>query len=155
MPQASRHSARRQALVPPVTQASTGGWWAAWWNAFGDPWHPSEFQRAIDPLFRSISTSPRTQLRSRIPPQLDRAAREAALRGTRQFRRVSSQLLRGRTVFRTPRLVALYATFSPIAALPTPTRRRFLRELARVADGEFHGSVRVEILTPLYTAQRV
>lgn len=145
----------RRALGKVARLLRPGGWWAAWWTVFGDPGHPSEFQRAIDPLFRRVPTGPRSQLRAQVPPQLDRRARVAALRGTGTFRRVSCRLERGRIRYETPRLVALYATFSPIALLPARRRREFLGALARIADGPFEGRVPIEILTPIYTAQRI
>lgn len=145
----------RRALAKVARLLRPGGWWAAWWTVFGEPGHPSEFQRAIDPLFRRVPTGTRSQLRSQVPPQLDRAARVAALRRTQAFRRVSSRLERGRVHYATPRLVALYSTFSPIALLPARRRREFLGELERIADEEFGGRVPIEILTPIYTAQRI
>jgi SAM-dependent methyltransferase len=35
-----------------------GGWWAMWWNIFGDPAQPDEFQRASKVLFSALDSSP-------------------------------------------------------------------------------------------------
>jgi SAM-dependent methyltransferase len=132
-----------------------GGWWAAWWDVFGDPRRRSRFQHAVDPLFRTVPSYPRAPIRSRVPPQLDRPARLAALRRDGNFHRATAHLFRRNVTFETGRLVALHATYSPIALLPPSSRRRFLHELASIADDQFGGRVTMEILTPVYTAERV
>lgn len=144
----------RRALRKIARWLKPGGWWACWWNVFGDPERPTPFQRALDPLFRTIPTSPRTQLRRNVPPQLDRRAREAALRHVGEFRRVSSEVVRWTQVLDPSHAAARYATYSPIAVLPRRHRDWFLGEVARIADEEFGGRVRATILTVIYTAQR-
>ena len=145
----------RRALRKVARLLRPGGWWAAWWNVYGDPLHPSPFQRAIDPMFHGLPSGPSTPIRSRLPHALDRAARERALRRTGQFRRISSLILRRSIDLPSARLAALYATYAPIATLPLARRRRFLEGLIGVADTEFRGRVGMRVITPLYTAQRV
>jgi SAM-dependent methyltransferase len=145
----------RRALRKIARWLRPGGWWACWWNAFGDPDRPTAFQRALDPLFRTMPMSPRTQLpRKRVPPQLDRRARERALRAVGEFRNVSSEVLRWTQTLDGAHLAALYGTYSPIAILPPYHREWFLGEVARIADEEFGGRVAMRVLTPIYTAQR-
>ncbi len=144
----------RRALRKIARWLKPGGWWVCWWNVFGDPGRPSPFQRALDPLFRTLPTSPRTQLPRRLPPQLDRTAREAALRGVGEFRRVSSEVLRWTEVLDPSHAAARYATYSPIAILPSWHRDWFLGEVARIAEEDFGGRVRATTLTVIYTAQR-
>jgi SAM-dependent methyltransferase len=131
-----------------------GGWWAMWWNVFGDPAHPSEFQRALDPLFRDLPSGPSSTPPAGPPFQLDRRARERALREGGRFRRVSSSVSRWTLELDTPRLRSVYATFSPIATLPARRRCRFLEEVGRIADERYGGRVTIRMLTPVYTAQR-
>lgn len=130
-----------------------GGWWAAFWNVYGDPTHPSEFHRAIDPVYREIVRPSRRT--SRRPAQLDRAARERAIERTGSFGRVSSTVVRWSLTLRSLRLTSLYSTYGPIATLPARSRRRFLNEVERIADERFGGSVTIPVLTPLYTARRL
>jgi hypothetical protein len=54
----------------------------------------------------------------------------------------------------TPRLTALYATYSPVQALPTAKRAAFLADLAAIADRDFGGAVERPFSTILYTARR-
>jgi len=144
----------RRALAKVARLLKPGGWWAAWWNCFGDPKRPTAFQKAVDHLFEYVPTGPSSQLPGRLPPQLDRPAREAALRRTGRFRRIGSTVVRWELEVPTPRLVALHATYGVIHALPVAKRRHFLREIGRVADEQFGGRVTIRMLTPIYTAQR-
>lgn len=144
----------RRALAKVARLLRPGGWWAAWWNSFGDPARPTRFQRAIDPLYADVPT--RTSERSRaVPSQLDRPARERALRQGGHFRRISSTVLSWDLELETPRLVALYSTHSEIASLPPARRRAFLAELGRIADERFRGRVKIRMRTPIYTAERI
>jgi hypothetical protein len=54
----------------------------------------------------------------------------------------------------TEKLVALYATFSPIQALPDAKRAAFLKGLAEVADRHFGGAAQRSFSSVLYTARR-
>lgn len=131
-----------------------GGWWVAWWNVFGDPTRPSSFHRALDPLFRGVPSGPGSAPRGRLPPQLDRRARERALARDGHFRRISSTVVRWSIVLDPGRVRALYATYSPVATLPARRRQRFLNEVARIAAEEFGRRVTIRMLTPVYTAPR-
>ena len=130
-----------------------GGWWAAFWNVYGDPEHPSEFHRAIDPAYRAfVHPSQRT---SKRPGSLDRAARERAIERTGGFARLSSMVVRWSLTLDASRLTSLYSTYGPIATLPARSRRQFLKEVTRVAEEQFGSNVTIRVLTPLYTAQRL
>ena len=54
----------------------------------------------------------------------------------------------------TERLVELYATFSPIHALPEARRRALLGGLAEIAEHEFGGEVERTFTTALYMARK-
>jgi len=51
-------------------------------------------------------------------------------------------------------VVALYSTYSNIAAYPPDERRQVLAELRRIAADEFDGRVVRNMITILYTARR-
>ena len=130
-----------------------GGWWAMWWNQFGADEQDDAFQAATSHLFDGIPDSPSRGHKSGTPFSLDRDARlgELAAAG---FERPNVEIWHWTRRYETARLVALYRTFSPVHALEPQRRDRFLRDLARIADEQFGGSVERPLTTALYTAER-
>ena len=129
-----------------------GGWWAMWWNQFGSE-EPDEFQRATDHLFAETADSPSWIREKRIPFAFDRPNRLQDLSAA-GFKDVEIELWSSSLTCDTARLVALYSTFSPIQALEPDSRRKFLSNLARIADDQFGGRVERALLNILYTGQR-
>jgi SAM-dependent methyltransferase len=147
----------RRALRKVARALRSGGWWAMWNNHHGDPYRPSAFHRALQPLYeelsgqrhRTIGMSPKKTRR------MHHRERLAAFRSVGSFDRISREDVRWNVVLTTARTQALWGTFSDVLVLPARTRRWFLAELGRVSDEQFGGKVRIPMLTPIYTARRV
>lgn len=131
-----------------------GGWWAAWWNVVGDPRWPTPFQRALAPLYAALPSSPSAGRAGRPPFALDRVRRLSALRATDRFERITVDVFRWNWRLSTPRLRALFGTFSEVTTLPSSGRKRFLDALGAVAEEQFDGIVSLPMITPVYTARR-
>jgi SAM-dependent methyltransferase len=127
-----------------------GGWWAMWWNHFGEA--ADEFQRATDHLFARTADSPSWNGEKRVPFAFDRDSRLHDLNAN-GFRDAEVDQRRSMLRCDTARLVALYSTFSPIQALEPDLRREFLSKLAQIADEQFGGHVERPLITVLYTAR--
>jgi SAM-dependent methyltransferase len=140
------------ALAKVYRTLKPGGWWAMWWNHFGSD-GPDAFQQATDHLFAGTADSPSWNGEKEIPFALDRDNRLRDLAAAR-FRDTEVDLWRWRLTYHTPRLVALYSTFSPIQALELDSRQQFLSSLAQIADEQFGGRVERPLITVLYTARR-
>jgi SAM-dependent methyltransferase len=130
-----------------------GGWWAAWWNVFGDPARRDEFHEATQGLLAPLDGGPSSGP-SRRPFALDAEARLADLRAVGEFDDVAGEVIRWEATFDTAQLRALYATFSPIRRLPPAEQQRLLEALGRIADDHFGGRVERPMVTPIYTARR-
>jgi len=131
-----------------------GGWWAMWWNVFGDPTQPDPFHEATTRLLSHLSASPSAGAKGRPPFALDVEARRADLGDIGGFQSIDHELVRWTAHFDVTQIRALYATFSPISRLEHDERERLLDEIARVAKDEFNGRVARRMVTALYTAQR-
>jgi SAM-dependent methyltransferase len=140
------------ALAKVYRSLKPGGWWAMWWTHFGSG-EPDAFQIAIDHLFADTSQSPSGGGRNGLPFALDLESRlrDLAVAG---FRDAEVAVWRWSLIYDTRRLVDLYSTFSPIQALEANMRRKFLCDLARIADEQFAGRVERPFVAALYTAQR-
>ena len=123
-----------------------GGWWTMWWMNFGDE-GSDPFQTATRHLFSETRRSPGHGF------DVDREARLADLAGAGFVDAEVNCWLMTLTL-ETPRLQALYATYSPIQALPPAKRTAFLAELGAIADRDFGGAVERRFSTILYTARR-
>jgi len=131
-----------------------GGWWAVWWNSYGDPRRPDAFREATQEVFRDLDNSPASGYDGRPPFALDHDRRVERIRSVGAFTEIRSETFRRRVLFTSAELRALYATFAPLARQPPDDRSKRLDLLARIADEQFGGRVEREVLTPLYTAQR-
>ncbi|HEY7900664.1 MAG TPA: class I SAM-dependent methyltransferase [Caulobacteraceae bacterium] len=130
-----------------------GGWWAMWWTNFGVEDGPDAFEDATRPLFAATPRAPAHGRKGGPSFAMDRRVRLAEM--------AEAKLENGEVDFwpwtitlPTARLVALYATFSPIIALDDDSRRRLLSELGTIADRDFGGRVERSYSTILYTARR-
>jgi SAM-dependent methyltransferase len=144
--QASALAKARDVLRP-------GGWWAMWWNHFGGDKEKDAFQRATDPLFAATPVVPSHGRTGGPPFALDRDSRLADLAAA-GFEDAEARSWRWTLTLPTQRLVALYATFSPVHALAPDARTAFLADLARIADQDFGGAVERPFTAMLYTARR-
>jgi SAM-dependent methyltransferase len=143
----------RRALRKVARLLRPGGWWAMWGNEHGDPVRPSAFHRAIQPLYRELSGRAGSgYTRARVAKQRRRRLRALASIGA--FDRISRTEVRWTATLSAARVRALWATFSEIVTLPAARRTWFLRELERIADEQFSGTVEIPVVTPVYTARR-
>jgi SAM-dependent methyltransferase len=133
----------------------SGGWWAMWWNVFGDPSQRDAFHEATNSLLAHLDRSPSASSGGRPPFALDVDTRIAKLRSVGAFDNITSDIIRWTAVLNTVQVQGLYATFPSISRLPTTQQQRLLEELGRIADDAFGGRVERHMVTPLYTAQRV
>jgi SAM-dependent methyltransferase len=143
---------QRSALAKVYRSLRAGGWWAMWWTHFGST-EADAFQLATDHLFAQTPDSPSGGGKEKCPFALDRQSRLRDLT-TSGFCDAEVELWRWTLSYDTARLVALYSTFSPIQSLEPEPRRDFLRNLARIAEEQFGGSVERPFTTTLYTARR-
>jgi SAM-dependent methyltransferase len=144
----------RLALRRVARALKAGGWWATWNNHHGDPYRPSRFHLALQPLYRELyGRNPSGYTKARAVK--DRRDRIHALRAIGMFDRISREDIRWTVALETGRLRALWGTFSEVASLPPKKRERFLTGLGRIVDDQFGGNVEIPMLTPLYTARRV
>jgi SAM-dependent methyltransferase len=149
---------RRQALRKVARALRSGGWWAAWNNHHGDPSRPGPFARELDALYQELGGGRRSFGPRRTPEALDAAERTRRLgdlASVGRFDRIARDELRWKVTLTTPRVQALWATFSDVLTLPARERRWFLEGLGRLVDDRFGGAVTIPMLTPLYTARRL
>ena len=136
----------RQCLRP-------GGWWAMWWTNFGSESGPDPFRDATRHLFRQAPRSPSHGRQGGPPFAMDRQARVADL-GRAGLEPAEVDFWPWTETLETPRLRALYATYSPVQALPPDERERLLDGVAAIADRDFGGKVERPFSTILYMARR-
>jgi hypothetical protein len=127
-----------------------GGWWAAFWNVFGDEGRSDPFHEATKDMLDGPS-SPSAGQRG-VPFGLDSEMRLAALRRSGAFDIVDSQSSTWTLVLDPDQTVALYATYSNISV--RSDRDAVLAELGRVARDKFDGRVLRNMTTSLYIARR-
>ena len=130
-----------------------GGWWAMWWNHYGDPDARDAFDHATKHLFAVTKRSPSQGAPGDQPFDLDAAARIADLAAA-GFSDIRHETLRSTFTFETARLVALYGSFSVVLHLDPETRAKFLSDFAAIIDGQFAGRVERPLTTTLYMARR-
>ncbi len=130
-----------------------GGWWAMWWNVFGDPQRRDDFHQATQSLFESVARTPSTGP-GRQHYALDVEARLRDLEATQQFDDIEHELLRWTLRLTADEVVALYATFLPVILLAPPAHERFLASLREIAERQFAGVVERPMVTPIYMARR-
>ena len=146
-----------EGLARIVRALAPGGWWAVWWTQHHDPDHPDALYDALNPLLEP--------LQSYAPPGLDgsgsvtdfrfdREGRLEDLRATGSFENLAVEEFRWSLELDPSRARALFATFSPILALPEGERERVLDEIARIVRDELGGRVERRCVTILYTARR-
>ncbi len=131
-----------------------GGWWAMWWNVFGDPSQPSEFHEATQSLWANLDRSPGNSSDGQPPFALDIDSRIDRLQSTGTFESITGEIMRWTETLDTDQVMKLYATFPSISRLNPAERQQFLEGLALVADNKFGGRVKLFMVTALYTAQR-
>jgi len=131
-----------------------GGWWAMWWNVFGDAAREDAFHDATVHLLEG-GTTPSHPPAFKHPFAVDREARFADLRESGLFGDIGVRMESWTLVLNPDQTRALYATYSQFAPLEPPERERILDALAEIAATQFNGRVERNMVTALYTARRV
>ena len=131
-----------------------GGWWAMVWNVFGDDDRRDPFHEATDALLNAGPKSP-SQGAQGTANALHVNDWMSAFGRCGAFEDVAHHRESWELVLGADQVVALYATYSNIAAYPPDERREVLAELRRIAQAPpFSGRVVRNMITVLYTAQR-
>jgi SAM-dependent methyltransferase len=144
---------QRAALTKVATLLKPGGWWAAWWNVFGDPEQEDAFHDATRHLLEG-GTTPSYSPAFKHPFALDRAARIADIESTKAFEDIDTETERWTLTLDPKETRALYASFSTFAVLDEAERNRVLDAIEHIAATDFSGRVTRNICTPIYIARR-
>jgi SAM-dependent methyltransferase len=131
-----------------------GGWWAMWWNVFGDPSQLDAFHEATQDILSGVGRSPAAGPSGGLPHALEVDTRLAELTEVGEFEDISNEMIRWTLSLDTEGVRGLFATFSEITRLPDEQRRQVLDDLARVADERFGGRIEKPMVTAIYTARR-
>lgn len=140
---------QRPALAKVASALRSGGWWAAWWNVFGDPERHDAFHEATDELLNGSERAP-----GQYPFALDHAARLSDIAAVDAFERAEADIRKWTLVLTTAEMRALYASFSQFSAVAADEREQLLDGLAEIAEREFGGRVERNMCTALYVARR-
>jgi trans-aconitate methyltransferase len=129
------------------------GWWAMVWNVFGDDDRPDPFHDATDALLREGPKSPSQNAKGTVNA-LSVNDWKSAYGRSGAFEDLAWRREAWELELDPEQVVALYSTYSNIAAYPPDERRQVLAELRRIAADEFDGRVVRNMITILYTARR-
>lgn len=140
---------QRPALTKVARVLRREGWWAAWWNVFGDPERHDAFHEATDELLNGPERA-----QGQYYFALDTAARLADMAAVDAFGAVHVDIRKWTLTLSTAQMRALYATYSQFSVLPPDARERLLDGLAEIAERQFGGRVERNMCTALYVAQR-
>jgi SAM-dependent methyltransferase len=153
----SFHWMEQRASLARVARAlRPGGWWAMWWNVFGDHDSHDPFHEATRELLANNPSSPSHQAGRTYPFALDSELRLADLRAVGAFEEeaIGVEIRKWSIILNPGQVRALYATYSQFSALEPAERTRILDQLARIADEQFAGRVERVMCTALYTARK-
>ncbi len=131
-----------------------GGWWAMWWNVFGDPERPDPFHDATVRLLGGLSKSPSEGVSWRAPFALDARARIGDLEAAGVFESIEFDRQSRSLFLDAGEIRELYGTFSSINTQRDDDRARLLDAIADVAETEFAGRVERRLVTAMYSARR-
>ncbi len=145
---------QRAALAKVAGALRPGGWWAAWWNVFGDPDRPDDFHDATDGLLNGFADTPSHHAGQAHPFGIDAEARLADIDAVGAFERAACDIRKWTLTLTTDETRALYASFSQFSVLEPDERTRLLDALAEIAQTKFAGRVERNMCTALYTARR-
>ncbi|MCR6673670.1 class I SAM-dependent methyltransferase [Devosia ginsengisoli] len=129
-----------------------GGWWAPFWNIYGNPSKPDPFHEATLDLLSSGPTNPSNDGHSRLEFGADVDARVSAINATGAFDSIDWHRSTWSVVLDAAQTVELYASYSNVSL--RPDREAVLAELERIAREDFDNQVTRNITTMLYMARR-
>jgi SAM-dependent methyltransferase len=130
-----------------------GGYAALWWNLFGDADREDPFHDATQSLLADLAVSP-SGAPNTLPFALDRKAREAEFARSGKFGAVEYMQTRWTLTLNTRQVGQLYGGFSHIQRLPETERIEVLERLMAVAESDFGGTVRRNMVSAIYLARR-
>jgi trans-aconitate methyltransferase len=140
------------ALAKIADALKVGGWWAPFWNVFGDSSKPDPFHEATEKLLANGPTNPSNSGHSRVEFGADVEARVAAMEATGALDVVDWHSSAWSIVLDARQTVELYASYSNVSL--RPDRDAVLAELGRIARDEFGNRVTRNMTTMLYLARR-
>lgn len=151
------HWVEQETGIPTIAHAlAPGGWWASWWTLHDDPDTPDALHDALEPILGSLTPLECPNSTDRpLSFALDRDARLADLAGTGAFDIPHMDVVPWTLGLDSERARALFATFSPVLALPPTEREQVLDRIADVLECRFEGRFDRTCVTILYTAQRL
>lgn len=144
---------QRAAIAKVAALLRRGGWWAAWWNVFGDPERDDPFHDATAHLFQA-SSSPSYSPLFKHPFALRSEERIADLQSANAFEDIGFDVLRWTLVLNAGQTRALYASFSNVTTMPVADRTHLLDSLHEIAATKFNDRIERQMCTALYTARR-
>jgi SAM-dependent methyltransferase len=145
---------QRAALAKVARTLRPGGWWAMWWNVFGDPERRDPFHEATRDLLGGLANTPSHHAGQAHPFGLDVAARTGDLAAGGAFADIGHEIRKWSVTLTAAQIRALYATYSQFSVLEPGERTRILDGVAEIAQTQFGGRVERNMCTALYIAQR-
>lgn len=127
------HWLDQQAALAKVRRAlKPGGWWAMWWNVFGDPDEPDELFVKSGPLFRTLATPPSWRAGKRaFAVDVDARLADLVAAG---FAQSSADVMRWTIRMDAAEVRSLAATFSQVVNATDDARDRFLDGLVALVE---------------------
>ena len=145
---------QRAALAKVARALRPGGWWAAWWNVFGDPERSDAFHDATRELLGGLANTPSHHAGQAHPFGLDTEARLGDIAASGAFGPAEFDIRKWSLTLSAAKTRALYATYSQFSVLEPAARTRILDGVASIAETQFGGRVERHMCTALYVAQR-
>lgn len=139
-----------EGLVKVASLLRSGGWWAMWWNVFGDPARADPFHDATLHIFNALHPGGAAG----SPYALDTKARLGEIESAGGFDSLEAARWDWTLTLDTRQVRALYATFSTINRFDEREREQVLDEIAAVAESRFAGRVARNVVTAMYLARR-
>jgi SAM-dependent methyltransferase len=145
---------QRPALAKVARALRPGGWWAAFWNVFGDPERDDAFHDATQGLLGGLADTPSHHAGQAHPFGIDVEARLGDLEAVGAFEGITYEIRKWTLTLTAAQTRALYASYSQFSVLEPDERTRILDGLAEIAQAKFGGRVERNMCTALYVAQR-
>jgi SAM-dependent methyltransferase len=129
-----------------------GGWFAAWWNEYGDPAQRTAFRVALDDAYRRYLPDEMHDPTD-LPASMRVAEWTERLRRGDYFDRIDAETIRWSYRLTSDRARRLWATFPNVNELPPLDRTGFLDNVGELVD-RFGGTVDDPYVTTVYLARR-
>lgn len=130
-----------------------GGWWAPFWNIYGDPHKRDPFHEATLELLAPGPANPSNRGHPHLEFGADVDARVSALRAAEAFESIEVHQSTWSVTLDGSQVMDLYASYSNVSL--RSDREAVLAELGRIAREDFGNCVTRNITTVLYLARRM